>query len=80
METMRTEAVVDKYVIIAMRDGRLKYVGRRYKPYEDEGYTVKVNEAMVCDTEQDAQKVMEEFGIKGHIGKIRKHTELVEVM
>ena len=30
MEYMRTQASIEKFVIITMRDGRKKYVGRRY--------------------------------------------------
>lgn len=80
MELLRTEAVVFKYVIMAPRDGRLKYVGRHYNPKKDYGYTVKANGAMEYDTPEAARKAMERFGLSGSVGKIRKHTELVEVM
>lgn len=80
MEMLRTEATVTKYVIIAPRDGRLKYVGRGYNPKRGNGYSVKINGAMVFETPEVARKVMEHFGLQGAIGKIKKHTELVEVM
>jgi hypothetical protein len=40
MEYMRTQASIEKFVIITMRDGRKKYVGRRYSFKMDCGYTV----------------------------------------
>lgn len=80
MEMLRTEATVTKYVIIAPRDGRLKYVGRGYNPKSDYGYSVKINGAMVFETSEAARKAMEYFGLQGSIGKIEKHMELVEVM
>ena len=52
MEYMRTQASIEKFVIITMRDGRKKYVGRRYSFKMDYGYTVKINEAMMFDTEK----------------------------
>lgn len=80
MEFLRTEAVVFKYVIMAPRDGRLKYVGRHYNQRKDYGYTVKTNGAMEFDTQEAARNAMERFGLSGSIGKIKKLTELVEVM
>lgn len=77
---LRTEAVVTKYVIIAPRDGRLKYIGRDYNPKHDYGYTVKVNRAIVFNTPDAARYAMERFGLRGSIGKIERRTELVEVM
>ena len=69
MEYMRTQASIEKFVIITMRDGRKKYVGRRYSFKMDYGYTVKINEAMMFDTEKLAERKMEELRIKGQIGK-----------
>lgn len=80
MEMLRTKATVTKYVIIALRDGRLKYVGRRYNPGRDYVYSVKINGAMVFETSEAARKTIEYFGLQGSIGKIEKHMELVEVM
>lgn len=79
-ETIRTEASTEQYAIIVPRDGRLKYVGRWYKPRKDYGYTIKVNEAMTFNTLEAVRKAMENFGLHGSVGKIRKHIELVEVM
>lgn len=79
MEMIRTEATVLKYVIIAPRDGRLKYVGRWYNPKTDYGYSVKINGAMMFDKPEAAMRAMERFGINGTIGKIQKHFELLEV-
>lgn len=79
MEMLRTEATVVKYVIIAPRDGRLKYVGIRYNPKADYGYSVKINGAMMFDKPEAAIRAMERFGIKGTVGKIQKHFELLEV-
>ena len=47
MEYMRTQASIEKFVIITMRDGRKKYVGRRYSFKMDYGYTVKINEVVL---------------------------------
>lgn len=80
MEMLRTEAITEKYVIIAQRDGRLKYVGRWYNPKKDYGYSVKVNAAMTFDTPESARRTMERFGLNGSIGKIQKRTELVEML
>lgn len=80
MEMIRTEHTTEKYVIIASRDGRLKYVGRAYSPKYDKGYSVKINGAMMFNTSDAARKAMENFGIDGSIGKIKKHLELVEVI
>lgn len=77
---IRTEAIVTKYVIIAPRDGRLKYVGLRYSPKKDYGYSVKINGAMTFDTAESARRAMENFGLEGSIGKIQKHLELVEIL
>ncbi len=77
---LRREATVTKYVIIAPRNGQLKYVGRDYNPKHDYGYTVKINRAIVFNTSDAARHAMEHFGLHGSIGKIEKHTELVEVM
>lgn len=80
MEYMRTQASVEKFVIITMRDGRKKYVGRKYNFKTDYGYTVKINEAMMFDTEGLAERKMEELRIKGHIGRVVKSFELKEVL
>lgn len=80
MELLRTEADVERYVIIAPRNGRLKYVGRRYNPRKDYGYSEKINEAMMFNTKEIAERKMKDFGIAGQVGKIKKHFELVEVM
>lgn len=80
MEMLRAEATVTKYVIIVPRDGRLKYVSRQYNPRKDYGYSVKINNAMLFEKPEDARKAMENFRLNGHIGKIEKCTELVEVM
>lgn len=76
----RTEATITKYVIIVMRDRQLKYVGRKYNPRQNYGYSVKINRAMVFETPEDARRAMEKFGLNGSIGKVKKHLELVEVM
>lgn len=80
MEMIRTEATVDKYVIIAPRNGGLKYVARDYNPRRDCGYSIKINRAILFNTPNAARNAMKNFGLKGSIGKIKKHTELVEVM
>lgn len=80
MEYMRTQAIVEKFVIITMRDGRKKYVGRKYNFKMDYGYTVKINEAMMFDTEGLAERKMEELRIKGQIGRVIKSFELKEVL
>ena len=72
--------MVTKYVIIVPKNGCLKYVGRDYNPRHDYGYSVKVNRAIVFNTPDAARKAMENFGLHGCIGKIKKHTELTEVM
>lgn len=77
---LRTEANITKYVIIAPRDGRVKYIGRGYNPGKDYGYTVKINGAMMFDSEEVARRTMEWFGVNGMIGKVQKHLELVEVI
>lgn len=79
MEYMRTQESIEKFVIITMRDGRKKYVGRRYSFKMDYGYTVKINEAMMFDTEKLAERKMEELRIKGQIGKVVKSYELKEI-
>lgn len=79
MECMRTQASIEKFAIITMRDGRKKYVGRRYSFKMDYGYTVKINEAMMFDTEKLAERKMEELRIKGQIGKVVKSYELKEI-
>lgn len=79
MEYMRTQVSIEKFVIITMRDGRKKYVGRRYSFKMDYGYTVKINEAMMFDTEKLAERKMEELRIKGQIGKVVKSYELKEI-
>lgn len=80
MEMIRTEHTTEKYVIIAPKDGRLKYVGRAYNPKDNRGYSVKLNGAMMFNTSDAARKAMENFGIDGNIGKITKRLELVEVI
>lgn len=79
MEYMRTQVSIEKFVIITIRDGRKKYVGRRYSFKMDYGYTVKINEAMMFDTEKLAERKMEELRIKGQIGKVVKSYELKEI-
>ena len=79
MEYMRTQASIEKFVIITMRDGTKKYVGRRYSFKMECGYTVKINEAMMFDTEKLAERKMEELRIKGQIGKVVKSYELKEI-
>ena len=56
MEMIRTEHTTEKYVIIAPRGGRLKYVGRAYNPKHDWGYSVKINGAMMFNTSDAARK------------------------
>lgn len=80
MEMIRTEHTTEKYVIIAPRDGRLKYFSRAYNPKHGWKYSVKINDAMMFNTSDAARKAMEHFGIYGSIGKITKHLELVEVI
>lgn len=80
MEMLRTESTSECYVIIAKRDGRLKYIGRRYNPGKDEGYSVKINGAMQFDSPEAARKTMERFDIDGQIGKVQKRYELTEVL
>lgn len=80
MELMRTETDIEKFVIIAVRDGRKKYLSRRYDPRMNYGYTVKINEAMMFDKKERAEKKMKELGISGQVGRIKKHFELLEVM
>jgi len=79
MEYMRTQVSIEKFVIITIRDGRKKYVGRRYSFKMDYGYTVKINEAMMFDTEKLAERKMEELRIKGQIGKVVKSYESKEI-
>lgn len=80
MEMIRTEHMTEKYVIIAPKDGRMKYVGRGYNPKHDWGYSIKINGAMMFNTSDAARKAMENFGIYGSVGKITKRLELVEVI
>lgn len=80
MEYMRTKTTTTKFVIIAMRDGRLKFVSRYYNPKRDYGYTIKVKDSMVFNHKEAAEKAMERFGITGQIGRIEIHTELKEVL
>ncbi len=80
MEYMRTENKTDKYVIITMRDGRLKYVGRDYNPKRNYGYTVKINNARTYDSAEKAANAMIRFNIQGQIGRIQKTFELMEIM
>lgn len=80
MEPLRTEVTTTKYVIIAARGGKMKYVGRNYSPKMDYGYTVKLNGAMMFDTEELARRRMDWLGVNGMIGKVQKHLELVEVI
>lgn len=78
MEMMRTEATGFKYVIIVVREGREKYVGKNYNPRMCYGCTVKINDAMRFHRPEDAQKAMERYGLEGRIGKIKIQIELVE--
>ena len=80
MEYMRTKASIEKFVIIAMRVGRKKYVGRKYSFKRDDGYTVKINEAMMFDKEILAERRMADLGIRGQIGRVIKSFELKEVL
>lgn len=80
MELIRTEHRTEKYVIIAPRNGQLKYVGRGYNPKHDWGYSVKLNGAMMFNTPDAARNAMENFGIKGNVGRIEKRLKLVEVI
>lgn len=80
MEYMRTRASIEKFVIIAMRDGREKYVGRKYSFKQDNGYTVKINEAMMFDKEILAERKMVDLGIRGRVGRVIKSFELKEVI
>ncbi len=80
MEYMRTKASIEKFVIIAMRDGREKYVGRKYNFKQDNGYTVKINEAMMFDKEILAERKMADLGIRGRICRVIKSFELKEVL
>ena len=57
-----------------------KYVGRGYNPKNDNGYTIKLNGAMMFDTMENAIKTMDWFGIEGSIGEVKRHTELVQVL
>ena len=75
-----TEHTVTKYVIIVPRGNRYKYVGRGYNPKNDNGYTIKLNGAMMFDTMENAIKTMDWFGIEGSIGEVKRHTELVQVL
>lgn len=80
MEYMRTKASIEKFVIIAMRDGREKYVGRKYNFKHDNGYTVKINEAMMFDKEILAERKMVDLGIRGRVSRVIKSFELKEVL
>lgn len=80
MELIRTEHLTEKYVIIASKNGQMKYVGRGYNPKHDWGYSVKINGAMMFNTQDAARNAMINFGIHGNIGKIKKRLELVEVI
>ena len=80
IELIRTEHTAEKYVVIAPKDGRLKYVGRGYNPKHDWGYSVKINRAIMFNTPDAARNAMKNWGINGNVGKIEKHLELVEVI
>lgn len=80
MEMIRTEATIIKYVIMAPRDGRLKYIGRDYSPRHDYGYSVKISSAMMFDKPELAKRFMDRHGIDGMVGKVERHTQLVEVV
>lgn len=80
MEGIRTEADTIKYVIIAPRGEKFKYVGRRYNPKDDYGYSVKLNGAMMFNTSEAARMFMDKFGIAGKVGVVEKYARLVEVM
>lgn len=80
VEMPMTEHTVTKYVIIVPRGDRYKYVGRGYNPKNDNGYTIKLNGAMMFDTMENAIKTMDWFGIEGSIGEVKRHTELVQVL
>ena len=70
MEYMRTKASIEKFVIIAMRDN--------FK--HDNGYTVKINEAMMFDKEILAERKMVDLGIRGRVSRVIKSFELKEVL
>ena len=80
VEMPMTEHTVTKYVIVVPRGDRYKYVGRGYNPKNDNGYTIKLNGAMMFDTMENAIKTMDWFGIEGSIGEVKRHTELVQVL
>ena len=79
MELLRKEHITEKYVIVAPKDGRLKYLSRGYFRKHDFDYTIKLNGAMQYDTKELAEKALERTGIDGMVAKIRKTIELVEV-
>lgn len=80
MEGIRTEADTVKYVIVVPRGGKSKYVGMRYNPKDDYGYSVKLNGAMMFNTPEAAKRFMEKFGMDGKVGVVEKYARLVEVM
>ena len=80
MEYMRTKSETDKYVIIAMRDGRLKYLSKAYNPKLQIGYTIKINDARKFDNAVLAERVMNSLCRDGQIAKIRRTFELMEIM
>lgn len=61
MEMLRTESVTFKFVILAPRDGRLKYVGRYYNPRRDYGYTVKANGALELIRKKRQEKLWKDL-------------------
>ena len=80
MDKFREEMTTEKYVIIVWRNGERKYLGRRYSPKYDIGYTVKLNGAMMFNTPEAAYKTMEFFGLSGSVAKVEKRLRITEVM
>lgn len=80
MDRLKKEMTTEKYVIIVLRNGERKYLGRGYIPKRDYGYTIKLNGAMMFNTSDAAYRTMEFFGLTGSVAKIEKRLKLVEVM
>ncbi len=80
MDRLREEMTTEKYVIIVLRNEERKYLGRAYSPKMDNGYTIKLNGAMMFNTPDAAYKAMEFFGLNGSVAKIEKRLKLTEVV
>lgn len=82
MEMLRTEHSSVQYAIAKPKNGRLVYIGRRhyFKRGVEYGCTVKINEAMLFDKPDTARKHMEKYDIDGMVCKVKRTTELLEVM